>query len=240
MARYDKYDPKAGGFRAALAADWLAADVEKIYGVGLDTSGRVVKGPGNTGIVGVLVLTKARKAGEIVDVMTSGEIVEFGESSGVAGTDWGVAGTAYYASTTAVSEVQTLTGDATSGQFKLTFRGQETTALDYNDSAADIDAALGALSTIGGAGNVTTAGGALGTNPVTVTFAGDLVSTDVPLLQVTSSTLAGGTVTVVETTPGHSTGGQISDFANSTGSVYVGHTVEAQRLIVRVRPGAAA
>lgn len=88
MARYDKYDPVDGGFRAPLAADFAAADLNKCLGVGLDVNGRVVIGAGNTGIVGTLVLTKALKAGDIVDVMTDGEQVEM---TGLA------AGTVYYA-----------------------------------------------------------------------------------------------------------------------------------------------
>ena len=98
MGRYDKYGPKTGGFRAALAADFNPANLEKVIGVGLDSSGHVVAGAGQTGIIGVLVLTSARKAGEVVDVMTSGEIVEFGpsDSGKVPGTDFGVAGTAYF------------------------------------------------------------------------------------------------------------------------------------------------
>lgn len=96
MGRYDKYDPKVGGFRAPLAADFVAANREKVYGVGLDSNGRVVIGAGQTGVLGLLVLTKARKAGEIVDVMTSGEIVDFGPTAGVPGTDHGAAGTVYY------------------------------------------------------------------------------------------------------------------------------------------------
>ncbi len=87
MANYDKYDPKAGGFRAALAADWLTADIKTVIGVGLNASGQVVKGAGNSGLVGVLVLTEALKAGDIVDIMTAGDIVDFG----------GTAGTRYYA-----------------------------------------------------------------------------------------------------------------------------------------------
>lgn len=98
MGRYDKYDPKVGGFRATLAADFPAASVEKVLGVGLDSNGRVVVGAGQTGVLGLLVLTKARKAGEVVDIMTSGEIVEFGPSDAesVPGTDFGDAGTVYY------------------------------------------------------------------------------------------------------------------------------------------------
>jgi hypothetical protein len=99
MGRYDKYDPKVGGYRAPLAADFDPDDLEKVLGVGHDTNGRVVLGAGNSGITGVLILTKVRKAGDIVDVMTAGEIVEFGpsDSGSVAGTDFGDAGTVYYA-----------------------------------------------------------------------------------------------------------------------------------------------
>lgn len=82
MSRYDKYDPKTGGFRAPLAADWLPADINKLLGVGMNATGEIVIGAGTSGIVGVLVLTKARKAGEIIDTMTDGEIVEFGLTSG--------------------------------------------------------------------------------------------------------------------------------------------------------------
>lgn len=82
MANYEKYDPKVGGFRAPLAADWASGDIKKVFGVGLNASGQVVKGAGSSGIVGVIVLTKARKATEIVDIMTGGEIVAFGGDPG--------------------------------------------------------------------------------------------------------------------------------------------------------------
>lgn len=96
MSRYDKYEPKNGGFRAPLAATYDPADVEKLIGVGLDDQGRVVKGPGNTGIKGVLVLTMVRKAGEVIDVMTSGEIVEFEGEDGKPGKDLAKPGTNYF------------------------------------------------------------------------------------------------------------------------------------------------
>jgi hypothetical protein len=79
MARYDKYDPKAGGFRAPLAADLpatTATGAGNPIGVGLNASGQVVPGAGNSGLKGVVITTKAMKAGDIVDVMTDGEIVE--------------------------------------------------------------------------------------------------------------------------------------------------------------------
>ena len=100
MARYDKYNPYGGGFRAPLAADWAEADIGKPYAVGINNSGQVVKGAGQSGVTGVLILTMVRKAGAIVDVMTDGEIVEFGPTAGAPGTDFGAAGTSYFANTT--------------------------------------------------------------------------------------------------------------------------------------------
>lgn len=76
MARYDKYEPKGGGFRAALAADLSKTSGGNPIGVGLDSTGKVVAGAGNSGIVGVLATTKDMKAGDIVDVMTHGDVVE--------------------------------------------------------------------------------------------------------------------------------------------------------------------
>lgn len=76
MARYDKVDPISGNVRAALAADLAKTAPGNPLGVGLDSSGRVVAGAGNSGIVGVLCTTRDMKAGDIVDVMTNGEIVE--------------------------------------------------------------------------------------------------------------------------------------------------------------------
>lgn len=100
MARYDKYDPYDGGFRAELAEAIVADDKNVAYGVGLDSSGRVVLGAGETGVVGVLIAHSAKVAGDIVDVMTDGEIVEFG----------GAAGTAYFANTTTGAISTTDTG----------------------------------------------------------------------------------------------------------------------------------
>lgn len=93
MARYDKYDPVSGGFRAPLAAAMLVAEAGKAYAVGLNASGQVVKGAGNTGVVGVLIVNGAKAANDIVDVMTNGEIVEATLSDGTTAM---TAGTAYY------------------------------------------------------------------------------------------------------------------------------------------------
>lgn len=93
MARYDKYEPMSGGHRAPLGFTPVAGDLNKVLCVGLDANGRVVKGSGNTGVIGVLVLTMIIPAGKIVDVMQDGEIVEMNVNhAGI------VAGTRYFGS----------------------------------------------------------------------------------------------------------------------------------------------
>lgn len=87
MARIDKYQSAIGGFRAKLGFAPVSGDVGAIIAVGLNGSGRIVKGAGATGIVGVLCLDSLLAQGDVADVMTSGEIVD---ASGLA------AGTVYY------------------------------------------------------------------------------------------------------------------------------------------------
>lgn len=108
MARYDKYDPISGGFRAPLAADFLGGtdgvDFGKVWAVGLNSSGQVTVGAiaANPGCVGVMILTSAKYAGDVVDIMTHGEVTSLNGSTpfdnfhaaGVAGV--AVAGKKYY------------------------------------------------------------------------------------------------------------------------------------------------
>lgn len=95
MARYDKYDPISGGFRAPLAADWADNQKGIPFAVALDGNGRVLKVVAADTAKGVLVINAAMAAGDIVDVMTAGEIVE------VAGL---TAGTTYFSKTDATLE----------------------------------------------------------------------------------------------------------------------------------------
>lgn len=88
MARIDKTDSAIGVFRAPLAANLTGGAAP--VGVGINSSGRVVLGAGQTGIVGLLVSPYDKAAGDPQDVLTNGELVEFG----------GVAGTVYTANTT--------------------------------------------------------------------------------------------------------------------------------------------
>jgi hypothetical protein len=87
MARYDKYEPFSGGFRAPLAADTPKTTPGNPQGVSLDVNGRVlVSGaPSHSGYKGIICLTQDKKAADIVDTMTDGEVVEF---AGAAGTNY--------------------------------------------------------------------------------------------------------------------------------------------------------
>jgi hypothetical protein len=103
MARVDKYDPVTGGFRADVAVDVLDADLGKLYAYGLDSSGKAVKGAGQSGIQGVWVFNdKPGRVGPLKeiprqDIMREGCIGDFGPTAGTPGVNFGVAGTKYYA-----------------------------------------------------------------------------------------------------------------------------------------------
>lgn len=98
-------------------------------------------------------------------------------------------------------EVQTVTVDATGGDFTLTFGGQTTANISESAAASAVQSALEALSTIG-VGNVAVTGSAGG--PYTVTFRGELKGDNVAQLTSSAAGLTGGasTVTHATSTPG--------------------------------------
>lgn len=89
MSRYDKYDPYSGGFRAPLNAAIAAVDVGKIYAVSINGSNRVIRTAiaATADIVGVICAVRPMNVGDMVDVMTAGEIVEALETAGTAFAD---------------------------------------------------------------------------------------------------------------------------------------------------------
>ena len=79
MARIDKTDSAVGVHRApAAAAVASEADYNKVLGASINASGKaVLKAAGNTGFIGVCLVDRTkRKAGDILDILTLGEIVE--------------------------------------------------------------------------------------------------------------------------------------------------------------------
>jgi hypothetical protein len=100
-------------------------------------------------------------------------------------------------------EVQTVVqAGASAGDFTLTFEGQTTAAIAYNAAASVVQTRLEALSNVA-PGDVTCAGGPLGTSGVTVTFenTGALLG-DRTLMTANIAGLTGGTVTITETIKG--------------------------------------
>jgi hypothetical protein len=86
-------------------------------------------------------------------------------------------------------EVQEIHVFSTAGQLKLSFKGQSA-VVPYNATAAEMQAALEALSTIGSGGvSVTSSNGFLGTI-YKVTFTGPLGSLNVPPIHITNETTA--------------------------------------------------
>jgi len=105
MARIDKTDSAIGVFRAPLNANLTGGAAP--LGVGINSSGRVVVGAGQTGIVGLIVSPYDKSAGDPIDVLTNGELVEFG---GAAGTVYTTNTTSGVISTTAKSATQVVIG----------------------------------------------------------------------------------------------------------------------------------
>ena len=132
-----------------------------------------------------------------------------------------------FPSTSAASEVQTVTlGTAPNnvpdgGTFTLTYRGETTAAIAWDASAATIQAALEALSSVN-SGDITVSGAI--SNGVTFTFANTLG--DVDLLMLNSSLTDGGvpvTASIAETTKGSD--GYISRSSNTVDDAIHGVTL---------------
>lgn len=119
---------------------------------------------------------------------------------------------------TAVNEVQTVTlTDATGGTFTLSFRGATTGNIAFNASAATVQTALEALSTIA-VGQVAVTGAAGG--PYTVKFLMGLGGEDVDELVADGALLTGvgADIAVAETTPGVAAWLSLNRLTNATAS----------------------
>lgn len=92
MARYDKYDGVSGGFRVRASADQVGTALYGVpTGVGIDANGLGTLGVAEqTGYKGVCIIDATkRKANDVLDVMTHGEIVYDTTDAGLtAGTDY--------------------------------------------------------------------------------------------------------------------------------------------------------
>ncbi len=103
------------------------------------------------------------------------------------------------------SETQRLAVDAEGGTFTLTFEGQTTGPIAFNAEAAEVEAALDALFSIGGVGGSVLVGGGPGDSeahyPYLISFGGSLEGSNVPLLVADANGLGGSGHTAIVTTP---------------------------------------
>jgi hypothetical protein len=122
-------------------------------------------------------------------------------------------------------EVQVLSfsGTPSGGTYKLSFEGSETAALPFEATAAELQAALEALPTVG-AGNVEV----IGNSNKQFTFVGDLAAKDVSQIGVDGSAILGGgaaTRTARNGFDGHLGDGELTD---ATGvAAFTSHTAES-------------
>lgn len=95
--------------------------------------------------------------------------------------------------TTLTDEVQAITksGTVTGGTFTITYSAQTTAAIDFDATAAEIQAALEALSNLA-PGDVLVTGGPISTQRVQIRFAGALAGTNVAEITINSGSLTGG------------------------------------------------
>lgn len=141
-----------------------------------------------------------------------------------------------YAAVTNEVQTLTVTGAPTGGTFTITWSGQTTAALAYNATAAQVQAALEALSNIA-PGDVVVTGNAGG--PWTLTWGGTQLGENVAE-PTTTEAFTGGTtpdITIATTTGGAtataSDGSQVfAGFLFTEVSFYPGHTKAAAPLMV--------
>lgn len=108
--RWDKYDGYIGNYRGALAADVvLATQANKVLAVGVNSSGAVTVGAGQTGINGLVIIPVGvdmygnlldggvnTQAGDLTDVGKHGEITNFSPYLPGGTAPDAAAGTNYY------------------------------------------------------------------------------------------------------------------------------------------------
>lgn len=121
MSRYDKYDPKDGGFRAPLNAAWTATsgpgavtDLFRVTGVQLNGSGRLIRATAVAAAVGIVVVHGVKAAGDVVDVMTDGEVIEL-DALDIQAATAPTAGTKYFLDVTAGRLTATAPGVGVNG-----------------------------------------------------------------------------------------------------------------------------
>jgi hypothetical protein len=121
VSRFDKTNSATGIFRAPLNVALTATsgpgsvtDLNRILVVSLNSSGRLIKTTAITAAVGIIIATRAFAAGEMIDVMTHGEVVELDGADVQGGTALG-AGVKAFGDVTAARLTGTAPGAGVNG-----------------------------------------------------------------------------------------------------------------------------
>jgi len=177
-------------------------------------------GSGSTDL-DIPAISQSTEGGSVTADLTGFAAADFTETQSAQDSKIKVDG---FPSTSAVSEVQTvsLSNYPDNGTYTLTYRGETTTALNYNDDAATIKAALEALTTVN-TDDISVSGPL--SDGMTFTFANTLG--DVDLIMIDGSLLTNGgsplTASISETTKGSD--GYISRSSNTIDDCLSGVTL---------------
>lgn len=225
--RWDKYDGYVGNYRGVLAADIdLDSQANVVLAVGHNSDGAVVVGSGQTGIKGLMIVPVGQSlsgnlldgginnnAGDPCDVGKHGEIVNFAPNN--------------------VANSFGLTVVASGGNFTVKVKNlktgvsQPTGNIAYNANAAGVKT------------GIVNVDDSLLDADVTVTGTAPNFTVTVPSGFAIEANDASATVTVPTKTPAAGKNyyahadGSVNDTKGGDG-IYVGHTAEADRLVVNV------
>jgi hypothetical protein len=216
--RWDKYDGYVGNFRGHLADDIDESDYNKVLAVGINGDGAIVVGSGQTGIKGLMIVAVGidihgqllegginNKAGDPQDVGKHGEITNFEPS--------------------AITNSVAVTVTVGSGNATVNVNGQPAT-FAFNAANTAVKSAIVAVDDGFDAADFAVSG----TAPNFVVTAPD----DVEITAGTGTTVAPSSADAAAGVNyyGHADGSVTA--SKGSDGVYVGHTVEATRLIVNV------
>lgn len=232
VPRWDKYNGYIGNFRGSLAEDIdLDTEANVVLAVGLNSDGAVVIGSGTSGIKGLVIVPVGvdingrmldggvnTQAGDICDVGKHGEITNFVPST--------------------LDNSTTIDLSADGGKWKVGYNGRMA-EVNWNVSLADLKTAIVGLFD-GFRDYEFTVTGTAGDKYDVSTILHDLGTLEV---DGTDLTLTAGTPSIEVQTPSNSVKAGTNYYGHDSGvvnatkgsdGVYVGHTVEASRLIVNV------
>jgi len=175
-------------------------------------------GTGSTGTLTLPTISQTTEGGTITADIAALASSTFTETQSAQDSKIRVDG---YPTSTAIAEVQELTGSANNGDYTLSFGGQTTITLNHDDTLTTVQTALNNLSTIAAVGGITVGGNNPDDGgPMTITFASTAGNVD----QITiADNMNPGSHVMSTTTEGND--GWIKRSTNSIDDVLAGVTI---------------